>query len=232
MRFISRLTNNLKNNLPNVHLNNSVEMKQAELLWVKTVQHDVYNWKQFKELNADLRLFIEDDILRCKGRISNASVPCNSKNSIYLPKCDFSKLLLKFINFKVLHNGVKDTLSELRTKFWISKARKFISSDIKTCCICKKVEGPAYKCPPAPDLPSIRVAFAPAFTHTGVDYAGPVFVKNIYNSQNMYKAEIFIFTCASFRAICLELVPSCDAGKCINALRRFLSRYGVPETFI
>ena len=78
---------------------------------------------------------------------------------------------MKFIHFKVLHNGVKDTLNKLRTRFWISKSRKFISSVIKNCFICKKVEGPAYKYPPAPDLGSTRVAFAPAFTHTGVDYA-------------------------------------------------------------
>ena len=86
--------------------------------------------------------------------------------------------------------------------------------------------------PPAPDLPSTRVAFAPAFTHTGVNYAGPVFVKNIYVSQSIYKAWIFIFTFASSRAICLELVPSCDVGKCINALRRFFSRYGVLESIL
>ena len=27
-------------------------------------------------------------------------------------------------------------------------------------------------------------------------------------------------------------MPSCDAGKCINALRQFFSRYGVPETIL
>ena len=102
----------------------------------------------------------------------------------------------------------------------------------KNCFICKKVEGLAYKYPPAPNLPSTRVAFAPVFTHTGVDYSGPVFVKNIYDSQNVYKAWIFIFTYASSKAICLELVPSCDAGKCINASRRLFSSYGVPETIL
>ena len=40
----------------------------------------------------------------------------------------------------------------------------------------------------------------------------------------------FFFTCPTSRAICLELVLSCDAGKCINTLRPFLSRYGIPET--
>ena len=139
---------------------------------------------------------------------------------------------MKFIHFKVLHNGVKGTLNELRTRFWISKARKLISSVIKNSFICKKVEGLAFKYPRAPDFPSTRVAFAPAFTHTDVDYAGPVFVKNIYDSQNMYKAWIFIFTCAPSRAICSELVCSCDAGKCMNVLRPFFSKYGVPETIL
>ena len=176
-----------------------------------------------KQLGADLQFFIEVDILRCKGRISNASFPYDSKNPIYLPKCDFCKVFMKFIHFKVLDNGVKDTLNELRTRVWISKTQKLISSVIK---------GSAYKYPLAADISSTRVAFAPAFTHTGVDYAGPVFVKNIYDSRSMYKAWIFIFTCSSSRAICLELVPSCDAGKYINALRRFFSRYGVRETIL
>ena len=112
------------------------------------------------QTTAELRFFAEDDILRCKGRISNGSLRYDSKNPNYFPKCDFSKLLVKFIHFKVLHNGVKDTLDELRTRFWISKARKFISSVIKSCFICKKVEVLAYKYPPAPDLPSTRVAVA------------------------------------------------------------------------
>ena len=45
MRFMNQLTNNLKNNLLDLHLVDSVELKQAEILWIKAVQHDVYNWK-------------------------------------------------------------------------------------------------------------------------------------------------------------------------------------------
>ena len=87
----------------------------------RTVQHDVYNWKQFRQLNADLLFFIEDDILRCKGRISNASLPYESKNPIYFSKSDFPKLLVKFIHFKVLRYGVKDTLNKLRQDFGLLK---------------------------------------------------------------------------------------------------------------
>ena len=41
-----------------------------------------------------------------------------------------------------------------------------------------------------------------------------------------------MFTSASSRAISLELVPSCDAGKCVNALRQFFIRYSVPESIL
>ena len=66
-------------------------MKQAEPLWVKTIQHDVYNWKKFKQLNLDLRFFIKDDALRRKRRISKASLLYDWKKPIYLLKCNFSK---------------------------------------------------------------------------------------------------------------------------------------------
>ena len=144
-------------------------MKQAELLLVKTVKHNVYNWTQFYQQKVHLRLFIGDDILRCKGGISKPSPPYDSQNPIYLPKCNFSKLLVKFNHSKVLQNGVKNTLNELWTRFWISKARTFISGVIKNRFIWKKAEGLTCKYPPAPDLLSIMVAFASAFRHTGVD---------------------------------------------------------------
>ena len=123
-------------------------------------------------------------------------------------------------------------LNEIRTGSWISKVRKFISSVLKNCFLCKKARGPTCIYPPAQYFPSTRVAFAPALRRTGVDYAGPALVKNFYNSQYMYKAWFFIFTFASSRAMCLELVPSCDAGKCVNDLRRFFIRYSVPESIL
>ena len=54
------------------------------------------------------------------------------------------------------------------------------------------------------------VAFSPAFTHTSVD------LRKIYDSQNMYKAWNFSFTCLSSRVISSKLEPSCDAGKSIK----------------
>ena len=46
------------------------------------------------------------------------------------------------------------------------------------------------------------------FQCTGADFAGPLFVKPIYlNDQKLHKAYICLLTCATSRAIHLELVP-------------------------
>ena len=87
---------------------------------------------------------------------------------------------------------------------------KFISSIIKNSFICKRVECHTLKYSVAPDLPLTMVAFSPAFTHTGVD------LRKIYDSQNMYKAWNFSFTCLSSRVISSKLEPSCDPGKSIK----------------
>ena len=72
---------------------------------------------------------------------------------------------------------------------------------ITGCLICKRLEGKSYGVPPAPSLPEYRVEGDVAFTRVGVNYAGPLFVKNIYsNDTKMYKAYIVVYTCASSRA--------------------------------
>ena len=70
--------------------------------------------------------------------------------------------------------------------------------------------------------------------NVGVDYAGPLYDKNIYNSglNDMCKAWLVIITCASSRGIYLDLVPDCISESCIKVLRRFISNRGSPQVFI
>ena len=44
------------------------------------------------------------------------------------------------------------------------------------CTLCRRFESQAYKAP-APPPPPIRVQTEPPFTYTGVDFAGPLYVK-------------------------------------------------------
>ena len=68
-----------------------------------------------------------------------------------------------------------------------------------------------------------------AFTQVGVDFAGPVYLKDVYSkSKKVYKAYIAIFTCASSRAVHLELVPDLSTGTLLICLKR----RGVPRLVI
>ena len=75
---------------------------------------------------------------------------------------------------------------------------------VKSCVVCRKLEGPSYHSVPSPDLPIERVSDDPPFSHTGVDYAGPLYIAGRDNHEKVY---ICLFTCASTRAIHLELTP-------------------------
>ena len=69
------------------------------------------------------------------------------------------------------------------------------------------------------------------FNTTGIDYAGPVLVKDVYTEgPRMNKSYILLFICATTRCVQLELTPDMSTPTLILALR--LARKGFPETFI
>ena len=55
---------------------------------------------------------------------------------------------------------------------------------VSKCVLCKRIEGKYYSTPDAPPLPSYHVADDFGFTSIGSDHAGPVFMKNIYESDS------------------------------------------------
>jgi hypothetical protein len=104
----------------------------------------------------------------------------------------------------VKHNGVKDTLTELRKKFWIVEGRQVVKKHLSKCVTCKIIQGNPYGTPPVSPLPSFGLSDDFAFSRIGVDFAGPVYVKDIYSGDEMNKAYITLYTCASSRAIHLD----------------------------
>ncbi|XP_046841881.1 uncharacterized protein LOC124435998 [Xenia sp. Carnegie-2017] len=78
-------------------------------------------------------------------------------------------------------------------------------------------------------LPSSRVSKEPPFSNTGIDFAGPLYATN---HQEMDKVFICLFTCASTRAVHLELVCYLSVLSFLQAFRRFVSRRGLPSRLI
>ena len=126
---------------------------------------------------------------------------------------------------KVYHNGTKETLTEVRSEFWIIKGRSLVKKLIHKCRICRRHEGPHYQVQPPPPLPEYRVSRQSPFESTGVDFAGPLYVR--YPGKNeTSKVWLCLFTCAVIRAVHLDLVPDMSATSFVRCLKRFVARRG------
>ena len=101
----------------------------------------------------------------------------------------FTELVVIYSHELILHNGLRETLSRLRSEYWVVKVQNFIKKVLRNCIICRKHEGQSYKYPPEPPLPRERAACEQAFSSCGIDYAEPVLIKNVYGSDNqLYKS--------------------------------------------
>ena len=99
----------------------------------------------------------------------------------------------------------------------------------KKTCICIRYQASTLKPPPTPDLPDFRLFFTRSFQAAGLDYAGPL---NIRINKDTFNAYILLFTCASSRAIHLELVYDLAAPSFLRAFRRFTARRDIPDIIV
>ena len=164
---------------------------------------------------------------------ANSSLPYERKYPILLPtNSHLTILVIQDAHKSVLHNGVREIINEIRCKYWIPRIRQKVKNIINRCVTCKKFEGHPYFYPESPALPECRIVPSHCFSKTGIDYAGPVFIKNgsqLKLNGGMYKVWIVLITCCTSRAIYLDIASSLDGLACIKVLQRFSSRYGQPK---
>lgn len=82
-----------------------------------------------------------------------------------------------------MHNGVRETLTELRSRFWLTKGRQDIRKQIYNCVMCRRHEGRSYKVKSSSDMPEFRFKQGYFFASTGIDFAGPLFVKTVFGKE-------------------------------------------------
>ena len=246
--FVVKFVTNLKNKVRNVtkpengrEVLNASDLTKAEELWIRAVQASSFaeeikflqNHRQNKATPpsyvTQFGLFLDQGVMKCKGRMNNSELPVNARNPILLPaKHEFVRLIIKDVHESTHHSGIRDTLTTIRERFWILRGREAVKQMIKKCVICLRIDGKPYKSQPPTDLPTERVSEDPPFTHVGLDFAGPLVIAN--GNSNESKVYICLFTCAATRAIHLELCGSLNAQNFLLAFRRFVSRRGLPAT--
>ena len=80
---------------------------------------------EFKDWKHQFHLFQDNrGVWSCSGRLHNAELPYNALYPILLPSTHyFTQLVVRRAHIRVGHNGVKETVTELRTRYWIIKSR-------------------------------------------------------------------------------------------------------------
>ena len=177
----------------------------------------------FRQLNP----FVEEGLLRVGGRLTDACIDNDSKHPIILPsKHRVTEMIIRQHHSEVGHIGQESVLSSIRKKFWIIKGRAAVKRVIKSCVNCQRIKAKLSEQFMA-NLPETRLTpNKPPFTYVGVDYFGPLQVKERRSKVKRYGC---IFTCFTTRAVHIEIAHSLDTDSMLNALRRFISIRGCPE---
>ena len=152
-----------------------------------------------------------------------------------IPKDSYiGDLIIMDAHEAVLHNGMKDTLNQVREEYWLLHGRSWVKSVLKKCVLCRKYEGKPLQMLPAAPLPDFRVTCCDPFTNVGLDYMGPlhVYPTPSRKDDSLEKVHIVLFTCASTRAVYMDIVPDNSAAVFINCLKRFFSCCCYPKLFI
>uniref|UniRef100_A0A8D9AJE5 Integrase catalytic domain-containing protein n=1 Tax=Cacopsylla melanoneura TaxID=428564 RepID=A0A8D9AJE5_9HEMI len=212
------------------------DRKFAEIALIKALQRKSFakdisaleNNKPCSPALRHLNPFLQDGLLRVGGRLSNSLLGYEHKHPVILPKKHpVVNLIIDFHHTSNLHTGPSLLLAILRKKYWILSGRDIVRHRVKKCNHCFRLN-PKPTFPLMADLPPFRVQETKsAFTHTGIDYAGPFHItlgrRRGIKSQ---KAYLCLFICLVTKAVHLELVSDLSTALFMAALKRFVSRRG------
>ena len=218
------------------------ELHYVRKLWIKDCQQERY-WREIQNLSTtsrpykrlllvrQLRLFLDKEgLICCGGRIHNAPLSHLSKFPYLLPhKHPLSTLIIHSAHVKLYHTGINSTVTALRQSYWVPAARQYVKSLLRRCTICKRHHGRPYPAPDPAPLPKSRTQDTPPFTVTGVDFTGALYVQQKGEEIKVY---ICLFTCATTRAIHLEVVTDLSTETFLLAFCRFASRKSLPQLMV
>ena len=95
------------------------EIHTARQKWIKGLQDTLSRESNFKKRAESLGVFKDKEgIMRCRGRIGRSAVAFESKFPVLLPTNHaVTSMIIREAHEKVFHNGVKETLAEVRSAF-------------------------------------------------------------------------------------------------------------------
>ncbi|XP_043200053.1 uncharacterized protein LOC122386718 [Amphibalanus amphitrite] len=156
----------------------------------------------------------EEGILLATLRTGERPVP------ILPEEARITTLIVEEAHRRCFHQGTRVTLALLTAEYAVR--RRTVRRAVDSCRRCRRYRCLPYRSPEGV-LPSFRVQPSRPFAKVGVDYFGPLYVDG-----SAKKVWVLLITCATSRAVHLELVHSQSTADLVLALRRFFALRGTP----
>ena len=138
------------------------------------------------------------------------------------PKHQITKLLVYATHERLHHAGMSSTVRQL---YWILAIRVYVRKLLGRCVTCIRLTGRPYRLPDSPPLPKTRIEHPTPFSVCGVDFRAAMYV---HEGDGERKVYIFLFTCATTRAVHLEVVIDLTVDNFMLTFRKFISRRSLP----
>ncbi|XP_026831391.1 uncharacterized protein LOC113563660 [Ooceraea biroi] len=173
--------------------------------------------------------FDANGLIRVGGRLKNSDMAYEACHPILLPKHKFTELMIQREHIRNLHSGLQATIAVVRSRFWPLSVRSITRKVIREYIICFKHK-PVIPQAIMGNLPENRVTVSRPFSHTGVDYAGPMFLKESKRrNAKLIKSYVALFVCFATKAVHIEVVSDLTSQAFLGAFKRFISRRGKPN---
>ena len=211
-------------------------VRQEQLLHCASIHAHLINPRvnvnvEVKTTIKQLNLYLDNNIIRTKGRIIHSDLPLDATTPFFLPnKSHLVDLLINHIHSSHHHIGLSQTLSLYRQRCWTPKIRSRIKSLLLRCVICQRVRKRTITRLLPPPLPAERVIWVPLFMNVGVDHTGNFTIRDQQGRKT--KAYICLFVCATTRAVHLEVVDNLTTTSFIMCLRCLAASKGVQSLIL
>ena len=219
------------------------ELLHAERYWIAICQADSFPQElAVLRSNQDVNLPINSTlkslgpfldpqgVIRVGGRISNAALSYSRIHPIVLHgKHPIARLIVLSEHHRMLHASPSLLSASISLRFHIINLRRTVRLITRECVICRRYAG-KISFQQQGQLPQERVTPGSVFEKVGVDYAGPFNVKyGFVRKPTIVKAYVCLFVSLTVKAVHLEIVSDLTTEAFIAALRRFISRRGLPN---
>ena len=184
--------------------------------------------------NSKLRLvhpfLSKEGLLQVGGRLNNSALTPQQKHPIILSSSDWvTKLVFQHYHVLLLHCGPTLLLAHTAQLLYVTGAEKLARTVCQDCLVCRRT-APRAQAQQMGQLPTARVNQSLTFLHSGVDYAGPILLKQGNPRRpTIIKGYLALFVCLATKAVHIEVVSSLSTGALTAALKHFATRKGLPQ---